>query len=528
MKLFAPTRVFNNGRHEQAQGDDGSMTDQNYADSAHFLRRAGFGGAPETISQIASSGPEATLAVWLAPQPEAPADPDTDPIFLRLQALEPPDKKKQQLPVQAVRIRWMHRMLVTDNPLLEKMVLFWHGHFTSKLGDGVAMLRQNELFRSLGLGDFRTLTRAISRDPAMLLYLNGNQNFKAHPNENYARELMELFTCGIGHYTEDDVKAGARAFSGWNLRRNDFFFNVRQHDDGAKTFLGMAGDWNGDDIVDRLVAHPATARRICTKLFAYFAYDDPEPAAIDALVKTYYDSGYEIGAVVGQILRSRAFYSAKARNALIKSPAQLVIGTVRMLGMEDVYRLDRTPAPAQPPAQQPEMQPTGKPTTSTAPPVDREAALVAGLCNNMRAMGQELLAPPSVKGWDGGETWINSATWQDRVAFADRMSRVPGIVRGQLPRAAARARAHGQPLTEAWVDQLCETLGPLTLAPEARQAIVDYVASGGPAALPPASSDKPDASDLSDGETTPNRQALRRRLQGALPLIMATAEYQVC
>ena len=230
---------------------------------------------------------------------------------------------------------WTIRLLSSPHPLVEKMTLFWHGHFTSKDGNkrGDLMMRQNQMFRQNALGNFRTLTLAVARDPEMLRYLNGSQNFKEHPNENFGRELMELYTCGIGHYTEDDVKAAARAFSGWNLRRGEFYFNARQHDNDPKTFMGKTGNWNGDDIVDILVAHPATATRLCTQLFTYFAYPNPEPAVVNALTETYYTSGYDIRAVLGRIFRSQAFYSAKARNAVIKCPAQYVIGSVKMLGL---------------------------------------------------------------------------------------------------------------------------------------------------------------------------------------------------
>ena len=219
--------------------------------------------------------------------------------------------------------------------------MFWHGHFTSKDGgnQGDLLYRQNQLFRQHALGNFRTLTLAVSRDPEMLRYLNGNQNFKAHPNENYGRELMELFTCGIGNYTEDDVKAAARAFSGWNTKGRAFRFNPSQHDDSPKTFLGKTGNWNGDDVVDRLVAHPATARRLCTKLWEFFAYSNPEPAVLRALTETYFASGYDVRAVLGRIFRSRAFYSDRARLAVIKSPTQYVVGSVKLLGLAPAVEL---------------------------------------------------------------------------------------------------------------------------------------------------------------------------------------------
>jgi uncharacterized protein (DUF1800 family) len=507
------------------------MIDEHYSNAAHFLRRAGFGAPPSKVREVAARGIERTAFDWLSHAAAQPVDPDRDPILLRLKSGLPEDKD-ETLPVHLVKMWWMHRMLFTENPLAEKMTLFWHGHFTSKLGAkaGPDMLAQNQLFRTHALGNFRTLTRTVSRNAAMLRYLNGNQNFKAHPNENYARELMELFTCGIGHYTEDDVKAAACAFSGWNLRRDEFYFNPRQHDPGPKTFLGETGNWNGDDIVDRLVAHPATARRVCTRLFSFFAYDNPESAVVDALVNTYYSSGYEIRPIVDQILRSRAFYSDRARNALIKCPVQLVVGSIKMLGQEDAFNLMR-PSEGKLPKELKDMT-AGKPGGNYMAKAGRESGLLAGLVISLRGMGQDLLAPPSVKGWDGGETWINAATLQTRVAFADRLARLPGIYKTHLSAAAVRARTRSMPLAEAWVDHLCETLGPLTLAPDSRKAIVEYVAGDAPVgALDiPKSAGSSDTSEESDSPDTTDllaRGGVRRRLQGAVPLIMATAEYQI-
>ncbi len=230
------------------------------------------------------------------------------------------------------------------------MTLFWHGHFTSKDGGmaGRFAVQPEPVVPAKRAGQFSDADPGrLARPGDAASYLNGNQNYKAHPNENYGRELMELFTCGIGHYTEDDVKAAARAFSGWNLRGGEFDFNPNQHDNDPKTFLGKTGNWNGDDIVDILVAHPATAQRLCTQLFTYFAYPNPEPEVIDALVQTYYSSGYDVRAILSQMFHSRAFYSDKARFAVIKSPAQYVVGTVKMLGLDKAVELilsDITPA----------------------------------------------------------------------------------------------------------------------------------------------------------------------------------------
>ncbi len=482
------------------------MDSQTYLDTAHLLRRAGFGATPEAVTAAAAAGLDTTTDALLHPE-QVPETLDDDKTLARLAALLPvPDNGGT--PAQAVKMWWVHRMIASPRALQEKMVLFWHGHFTSKDGgnQGDLLYRQNQLFRQHALGNFRTLTLAVSRDPEMLRYLNGNQNFKAHPNENYGRELMELFTCGIGNYTEDDVKAAARAFSGWNAKGRAFRFNPSQHDDGPKTFLGKTGNWNGDDVVDRLVAHPATAWRLCTKLWEFFAYPNPEPAVLRALTETYFASGYDVRAVLGRIFRSRAFYSEKARLAVIKSPAQYVVGSVKLLGLAPAVELslaDITPANerAFPPAAMPGA---AAPAASAPQAAGRRLAVLASLPNAMRAMGQDLLAPPTVKGWDGGEAWINTSTLLARINFANQLSNSRGLLGGGTPRLADYLRQNS--LTpDGWVDHLIETLGPLPLTPSARQTLREFVNQG----------------DASAG-------GLEGRLRAVIPLLMATPEYQVC
>lgn len=535
------------------------MRDQNYKDTAHLLRRVGFGADLATVRAAAQAGLAATTEALLHPE-RTPEGMDDSALLARLAALLP-TPKNGGTPTQAVKMWWAHRMVASPRPLVEKMTLFWHGHFTSKDGNmaGELLYNQNQLFRRHALGNFRTLTLAVSRDPEMLKYLNGNQNYKAHPNENYARELMELFTCGIGHYTEDDVKAAARAFSGWNLRGGEFAFNARQHDNDPKTFLGKTGNWNGDDIVDILVAHPATAQRLCTKLWAYFAYPDPEPEVLNALVKTYFASGYDVHAVLDLLFRSKAFYSDKARFAVIKSPAQYVIGTIKMLGLDKAVELtlsDVTPAndtaaaPAAP----------GQPAPALAAPAmtmqqasGRKIAVLAGLPAAMRSMGQDLFAPPTVKGWDGGPAWINTSTLMSRVSFVNTLSLSRMMFGGQTARLTDYVRQNNL-TAEGWVDFLAEALGPLPLTPATRQTLIDYV-QGTDAPAPTAQNvdfesapfvAPPPAAPLAPyrkgqrlqgkgmGGRGYNRlrgfayAGLEGRLRGVIPLIMATPEYQVC
>ncbi|MBV9848889.1 MAG: DUF1800 domain-containing protein [Armatimonadetes bacterium] len=522
------------------------MMDQNYLDTAHLLRRAGFGAGPDETRAAASRGLAAVTDDLL--HPERVPDPlNDDQIIGRLTDLIPEGQRmakngREYLPLQVVKLWWTIRLLASPHPLVEKMTLFWHGHFTSKDGGqaGDFMLRQNQMFRQNALGNFRTLTLAVSRDPEMLRYLNGNQNFKAHPNENYGRELMELYTCGIGHYTEDDVKAAARAFSGWNLRGGEFYFNARQHDNDSKTFLGKTGNWNGDDIVDILVAHPATAKRLCTQLFTAFAYPNPEPAVLDALTKTYYASGYDIRAILGQIFRSQAFYSARARSAVIKCPVQYVIGSVKMLGL--AHTVPTNPSDISPAN---DMAAASASAGMATPPQQMRGRRIGGLAGlpiAMRAMGQDILDPPSVKGWDGGPAWINTATMMARLNFANTLSQSREAFGGQFVRAVNYVQQRDF-TPEQWVDYLAFTLGPLQLTPQTRQTLIDYVNSAGEF-REDAAPQVPAVQDIADAQnplaTPPGYRRARRfvqrpgpgglegRLRGVIPLMMATPEYQVC
>jgi uncharacterized protein (DUF1800 family) len=266
-------------------------------------------------------------------------------------------------------------MVHTNRPLQEKMTLFWHGHLTSalrKVKDPNLLQAQNQMFRANALGSFGDILKAISRDGAMIRWLDLQTNRAGAPNENYGRELLELFTLGVGNYTEDDVDEVARAFTGWSSTPDgQFVFRRMQHDFGSKTILGQTGPFDGDDVSAMLAAHPTTARFIASKLFRFFAYPNPEPEVIDRLAGIYLASNGSIRALVEAILRSPEFSSERAYRALIKSPTELIVGALRALGAE------------------------------TVPPQAVQA---------MRLLGQELFDPPNVAGWFGNRSWINAAT----------------------------------------------------------------------------------------------------------------------
>lgn len=299
----------------------------------------------------------------------------------------------------ALQTWWLQRMIASPAPLQEKMTLFWHGRFTSSPEKGTSaqeLLLQNQLFRQYALGNARDLTLHVSQDPAMLRYLDNNVNDRAHPNENYARELMELFTLGIGNYTEQDVRESARAFTGWTFRRNpdgtgSFYINRAQHDDGVKTFLGQSGNFDGGDIVRIIFRQPAAATFLAKKLLAFFVYMDPEPALVDRVAGLIAKHDFNLQPVMSTLLRSNVFFSDRAYRALVKSPVEFVVGTHQLFGVPDVAPI--------------------------------ELAM-------LRSMGQVLFYPPNVKGWDGGAAWLNSQTILTRENFANAVAQNPKTMNG--------------------------------------------------------------------------------------------------
>jgi len=403
--------------------------------AAHLVRRAAFGATAPELDALA--GLEATAAVDTVLHPTGPdADlvgyPDAASLY---------DPKVRN---NVAEMWWLDRMLRTRRPFVEKMTLFWHGHFATSLGKVPAnlMVEQIDLFRAEGLGDFRALLLAVSKNPAMLLWLDNRANAKAHPNENFAREVMELFALGLGNYREDDVKNAARAFTGWTLDKElRFVFRPEMHDDGVKTFLGKSGNFGGEDIVGIIAQQPVHQRFICRKLLEFFVYSDPEPELVEALARTYALSGYDIAQTVGTVLRSNVFFSTRAYRALPKSPIELVIGLLRFMQVEAV-------------------------------PKDTVAWL--------RRMGQDPLSPPSVKGWDGGPTWINTGSLLARFNYVNRIVKAaPPPARAGTMTAAASADLATFPAFGP--DQIVRRAGGLDanriLAQIARDAVQDDVTS---------------------------------------------------
>ena len=380
----------------------------------------GFGGTPEEITRLAGMRFEAAVDELLNYEQTSDATfPEVDFSGLRemyaallrlrreradertLRELANQINRLNNLKFQELRANWIGRMVQTGRPLLEKMVLFWHGLLVSGFPDtrvAEHMAIQLDLFRRMATGNFKELVLAISRDPAMLSYLDNNSNRKGRPNENYARELLELFTMGIGNYAEQDIKEAARAFTGWTFAGNDFAFQRNQHDDGLKTFLGRTGNWDGGDIINIIFEQPATARFLPRRLWEFFAYLGPEESLLEELAGAFRRSNWEVKPVLRTIFQSEGFYSERALRAQIKSPAQLVVGAVRLTGAEI-----------------PEL----------------------GLARAMDLMGQALLYPPNVGGWPKGQGWVNTATMLVRYNFSNLLvsGTMPGVGR-QRPTAA--------------------------------------------------------------------------------------------
>ncbi len=307
-----------------------------------------------------------------APKGKGPGQPGGDLPPRELANANPVQERAREL-----RNWWVEEMLVTDQPFVERMTLFWHNHFTSSLQKvrfTPAVYRQNLLFRRHALGNFATLLREVAKDPAMLLYLDGAQSRAGQPNENFARELLELFTLGEGHYTEADIKAAARAFTGWSIDREtgSFRFYPALHDKGEKTFFGRTANLDGGDVLSLILEKPQVSEWIVGKLWREFVSLRPDPAEVKRLAVVFREARYEIKPLLRAMFLSPAFRDPANRGALIKSPVELIVGTIRLLGL----------------------------------PVPEKTRLVRAL----QAIGQVPFDPPNVKGWPGGEAWITTNT----------------------------------------------------------------------------------------------------------------------
>jgi uncharacterized protein (DUF1800 family) len=404
-----------------------SRGDWNKYTAAHLFSRAGFDATTAEIEAAARRAPEEVVAELVdfekiadkfddpewAKGPEAAIRPDRNKAKLRgLSEMERKKKIQEAQQIQRERIGelrgwWLYRMRYSKRQLQEKLALFWHGHWASsaeKVKSAYALWLQNSTLRKFAAGNFKDMTVAISQDPAMLFYLDNAQSRAQHPNENYARELMELFTLGIGNYTEDDIKNSARAFTGWSIDDEKIAFKERafMHDDGEKTFMGRKGKFTANDIINIIFEQPACAPYITRKLWSFFAYENPPAELVNQLASSFRDAKWEMKPLLKKIFLSKEFYSKAAMRTQIKSPVQWLVGTARTLD---------APLP--------------------------NADVCAGI---LHLLGQDLFAPPSVKGWDGGYAWITTNSLLSRYNFAGILVKGGDLIAHDAPGLVEMAR----------------------------------------------------------------------------------------
>jgi uncharacterized protein (DUF1800 family) len=398
----------------------------------HLYRRAAFGAAVGELERALKDGPEQTIEKLLQ---GGPKQEEYDQVSQQMAGTIADSNNGVQL-----RAWWLHRMLYSPHPLQEKMTLFWHNHFATsnaKVQNARFMLGQYELMRQYALGDFSALLSKISRDPAMLIWLDGRDSKKGNANENYGRELMELFALGIGHYTENDVREAARAFTGWEIKGDASVFNVSRHDDGEKTVLGQTGKWKGDDVVRICLEQKSAPGFIIGKLYRFLVSEDgsPAPELIEPLAEQFRKSGYDFGALVKTVLSSNLFFSEQAYRKRIKSPVDFALGIVR--GLE------------------------GHVGTSALVPV-------------LEQLGQNVFYPPSVKGWDAGPTWLNGQTLLFRQNLALALTSTEDPRFGARTDPAALARKYHKKTDEEVFDFLLALFLQNDVPDESRSRLREY------------------------------------------------------
>ena len=401
----------------------------------HLYRRAGFGATAAELDAGVAAGHAKTLNLILKGKPETDEFERTSAFMAAPRSL-PPGAPQQQLAAW-----WLHRMLHTAHPLREKLTLFWHNHFATsnaKVQNARHMLGQYRLMQMHALGSFADMLVDMGTDPAMMVWLDTTRSVKGKPNENYARELMELFSLGIGHYTEDDIREAAKAFTGYDVAAGKGTFNPRRHDAGPKTVFGKAGPFKGEDIARLCLARDACPRFVVRKLYRFLVSEAEPPAdeLIDPLAEQYRASGFDTGELVAVMLRSNRFFAPEAYRAKIKSPVEFAVGIVR--GLE-----------------------------GSAGPLPLAGAL--------DALGQVLFAPPSVKGWDGGPAWLNAQTLLARNNLALALTSTEDNRFGTRCDPAALLAAHGKKEDGEAVDFLLGVFLQNDVPDESRGVLLDYL-----------------------------------------------------
>jgi uncharacterized protein (DUF1800 family) len=465
------------------------MAEQDIALMAHLMRRAGFGASYEELERRAGQGYQGTVDDLLNPE----SQPDLEMDILKRRFIE----WKEMNALEVNQAYWTYRMINTERPLQEKVTLFWHGILctgNTKCEHGYQMKLLLDMFREKGMGKFDEILRSLARDPSMVFYLDNCMSHNGAINENWSRELLELFAMGVGmddhaNYSEDDVKEAARAFTGWTITNaiprypygryeSNFIYNRYDHDEEEKTFLGETGNLNGDDIIDIICKQPSAARFVARHLYNFFVADEVEipawqrtapmdPAAIKMLEDEYFRSGYDITAMLRVLFNSEFFKNARFEK--VKSPTEVVIGTMKLV------------------------------KDFTSPKLGLNT-----LANNIRYMGQDLLNPPTVEGWHTGREWIDSGTLVERINFAaDQLgnTKLPGV-QDIVSRLGSQQISN----PEALIDGCLEMVGNYELAPETRAQLVEHVQKGGP--------------------VSPGSEEYSNRVGEILQLIVATQEFQ--
>ena len=465
------------------------MASQDIELMAHLMRRAGFGATYQELEERAANGYAATVEELLSPL----AQPDLDRALLERYFID----WREMNALEINQAYLTYRMINTRRPLQEKMTLFWHGILctgNSKCEHGRQVQQQLDMFRACGMGSFKDLLLEISRDPAMVFYLDNCMSHKDAINENYGRELLELFSMGVGmdgqaNYSEEDVKECARAFTGWTITNaiprypygryaSQFVFNPADHDDGEKTFLGETGNFGGEQVIEIIARQPSTARFVARHLYNFFVADEPQVpawqetpprdvAAIRALEDAYFESNYSITAMLRTLFNADFFKDA--RFAKVKSPAETVAGTMRL------------------------VQDFTHPKPGLHP-----------IAMEIRYMGQDLMNPPTVEGWHTGAEWIDSGTLVERINFtADQVgnTELPGV-----QAIIGRLTAEGVSAPAPFIDRCLDMLGSYRLPEETRSYLQEHIEKGGP--LEPGGAD------------------YAQRVAQTLQLIVSTQEYQ--
>ena len=436
---------------------------------AHLMRRAGFGANREQIGMHANAGYQNTVEALLNPGEEDRMD---DHLIRRFH----PELSGMMGP-NAPGQNWLYRMATTSAPLREKMALFWHGIFATgyaKVIHGKALSDQTRMFRTFGMGSFKDLLIQLSKDPAMIIWLDNQDNHNGAINENFARELLELFTMGVGNYTERDIKECARAFTGWTIANREYMelrsqrdsdwpygriawhfkYHPEDHDDGEKEFLGQRGRFNGEDIIHIICQQEATARFISRHLYSFFVSDEPpipewrytpptNPEAIDELTRVYFDSNYDISAMLRALFNSSYFQSQDSWYSKVKSPVELVAGVLRLTGEFNRPRREI---------------------------IDRHF--------QASYMGQFLNNPPSVEGWHQGTDWLDTGTLVERVNFASQQigdSTKPGI-QAMIERIASTPNNVASP--ENLISVCLEEMGVISVEEDTMKVLIDFASQG--------------------------------------------------